>query len=223
MIVLRNLTKIFYSKGHKKIVADNLNAYFPSKTSIGLLGRNGAGKSTLLKMIAGTSGVTSGEILTDGTISFPIGFAGSFHPDMTGAQNTRFLARIYGIDADMLADYVADFAELGGHFFQPFRTYSSGMKSRLSFGVSMGLSFDTYLVDEITAVGDANFRKKSGAVFLDRMEKSGALFVSHSPSMMREMCTAGAVLEHGQLTYFDSIDDALAMHDENMQKKQVHD
>lgn len=223
MIVLRNLTKVFSNKGHRKIVANNLNACFPTNTSVGLLGRNGAGKSTLLKMIAGTSGPTSGEILSDGTISFPIGFAGSFHPDMTGAQNTRFLARIYGIDADLLAAYVADFAELGGHFFQPFRTYSSGMRSRLSFGVSMGLSFDTYLVDEITAVGDANFRKKSSAVFLDRLQTSGALFVSHSTSMLRELCTAGAVLEKGQLTYFDKIDDAIAMHDENMKMQPSHD
>ena len=106
MIVLRNLTKTFSHKGQKKVVADNLNALFPSKISVGLLGRNGAGKSTLLKMIAGTSGPTSGEILSDGTISFPIGFSGSFHPDMTGAQNTRFIARIYGIDADFLAAYV---------------------------------------------------------------------------------------------------------------------
>lgn len=219
MIVLRNLTKTFSHKGQKKVVADNLNALFPSKISVGLLGRNGAGKSTLLKIIAGTSGPTSGEILSDGTISFPIGFSGSFHPDMTGAQNTRFIARIYGIDADFLAAYVADFAELGQHFYQPFRSYSSGMKSRLSFGVSMGLSFDTYLVDEITAVGDASFKAKSRAVFLDRMQKSGALFVSHSTGMLREMCTAGAVLEGGHLTYFADIDDAIALHKENMTKK----
>jgi capsular polysaccharide transport system ATP-binding protein len=184
-----------------------------------LLGRNGAGKSTLLKLIAGTSGATSGEILTDGTISFPIGFSGSFHPDMTGAQNTRFVARIYGIDADLLAAYVREFAELGGHFFQPLRTYSSGMRSRLSFGVSMGLTFDTYLVDEITAVGDESFKKKSNAVFLDRMQRSGALFVSHSTGMLREICQSGAVLENGHLTYYDDITDAISAHNENMKRR----
>ena len=219
MNVLRNLSKSFSHKGHRKAVAKNINAVFPSKVSVGLLGRNGAGKSTLLKMIAGTSGPTSGEILTDGTVSFPIGFSGSFHPDMTGAQNTRFVARIYGIDADFLADYVADFAELGGHFYQPLRTYSSGMRSRLSFGVSMGLSFDTYLVDEITAVGDASFKSKSRAVFLDRMQKSGALFVSHSLGMIKEMCTAGAVLENGHLSYFDDVEDAIDLHNQNMKKR----
>lgn len=197
----------------------DLNAVFPSKVSIGLLGRNGAGKSTLLKLIAGTSAVTSGEILTDGTISFPIGFSGSFHADMTGAQNTRFVARIYGIDADLLADYVHEFSELGKHFFQPLRTYSSGMRSRLSFGVSMGLDFDTYLVDEITAVGDASFKDKSRTVFLDRMEKSGALFVSHSTGQLREMCQSGAVLEGGRLRYFEDIGDAITVHTENMKRR----
>ncbi len=219
MIVLRNLTKVFHRRGVRKVVVNNLNTVFPTNRSIGLLGRNGAGKSTLLKMIAGTSGATSGEVLTDGTISFPIGFAGSFHPDMTGAQNTRFVARIYGIDADLLADYVRNFAELGSHFHQPIRTYSSGMRSRLSFGVSMGLSFDTYLIDEITAVGDASFKKKSRTVFLDRMEKSGALFVSHSTGMLRDMCESGAVLEDGNLSFFDNIDDAIDLHLHNMNKR----
>ncbi|MFT5064425.1 MAG: capsular polysaccharide transport system ATP-binding protein [Yoonia sp.] len=120
MIVLRNLTKIFHRRGVRKVVVNNLNTVFPTKRSIGLLGRNGAGKSTLLKMIAGTSGATSGEVLTDGTISFPIGFSGSFHPDMTGAQNTRFVARIYGIDADLLAAYVRDFANWGAIFTNRF-------------------------------------------------------------------------------------------------------
>ncbi|MFT4742098.1 MAG: capsular polysaccharide transport system ATP-binding protein [Yoonia sp.] len=219
MIVLRNLTKTFHGRGFNKVVVDNLNTVFPSKRTIGLLGRNGAGKSTLLKLIAGTSGATSGEILTDGTISFPIGFSGSFHPDMTGAQNTRFVARIYGIDADLLAAYVREFAELGGHFFQPLRTYSSGMRSRLSFGVSMGLTFDTYLVDEITAVGDESFKKKSNAVFLDRMQRSGALFVSHSTGMLREICQSGAVLENGHLTYYDDITDVISAHNENMKRR----
>jgi capsular polysaccharide transport system ATP-binding protein len=216
MIVLRNLTKTFILEGHRKTVLHNVNAVFPTGISIGLLGRNGAGKSTLLEMIAGTADITSGEILSDGSISFPVGFAGSFHPDMTGAQNTRFVARIYGVDSDALIDYVADFAELGGHFHLPLRSYSSGMRSRLAFGVSMGLSFDTYLIDEITAVGDAQFKKKSQAVFHDRMSRSGAIFVSHSPQTLRDMCQAGAVLENGVLSYYDRIDDAIAHHARNM-------
>lgn len=216
MITLRNLTKTFVLSGQRKTVLNRVNMVFPTGVSVGLLGRNGAGKSTLLELIAGTADATSGEVLSDGSISFPVGFAGSFHPDMTGAQNTRFVARIYGVDSDALADYVADFAELGGHFHLPFRSYSSGMRSRLAFGVSMGLSFDTYLIDEITAVGDAQFKKKSQAVFADRMSRSGAIFVSHSPQTLRDMCQAGAVLENGALTYYDRIDDAITHHARNM-------
>jgi len=216
VIVLRNVTKTFVLNGQRKTVLDNVSAVFPSRVSVGLLGRNGAGKSTLLRMIAGSVDLTSGEILSNGKVSFPVGFAGSFHPDMTGAQNTRFVARIYGVDTDALIDYVADFAELGQHMFLPVRSYSSGMKSRLAFGVSMGISFDTYLIDEVTAVGDAAFRKKSQEVFKDRMTSAGAVFVGHSTSQMREMCQAGAVLEAGRLFYYDDIEEAIEHHLRNM-------
>ena len=217
MIVLQNLTKTFVMRGQRKTVLDNVNAIFPTKVSVGLLGRNGAGKSTLLQMIAGTTNPTSGQILTDGRISFPVGFAGSFHPDLTGAQNTRFVARIYGVDTDALSEYVQDFAELGAHYHLPIRSYSSGMRSRLAFGVSMGLQFDTYLIDEVTAVGDVNFRRKSEAVFLDRMKRSGAVFVSHSTGMLREMCSAGAVLEAGTLSYFEDIEEAIELYISTME------
>lgn len=212
MIILRDLTKVYSLHGRQNVVADGINAVFPSRTSVALMGRNGAGKSTLLRMIAGTSDPTSGDILSDGTISYPVGFAGSFHPDLTGAQNTLFVARIYGADTDKLTAYVEDFAELGSHFHLPVRSYSSGMRSRLAFGVSMGLQFDTYLIDEITAVGDADFKRKSRTVFKERMKQAGSIFVSHSVRMMREMCDAGAVLENGRLTYYDDIEEALDRH-----------
>lgn len=216
MIILRNLTKVFEINGSKKIVADNINAVFPSGVSVGLLGRNGAGKSTLLKVIAGTSAPTRGEVLSDGEISFPVGLASSMHPDMTGAQNTRFVARIYGADTEATMAFVADFAELGDHFFLPVRTYSSGMKSRLSFGINMALQFDTYLIDEITAAGDAAFREKSRQVFKERMKLASAIFVSHSTPTLRQFCEAGAVLENGHLTYYDNIEDAIVHHERNM-------
>lgn len=216
MIRFENLTKRFVVKGYVKTVMENVSLTIPSKTSVALLGRNGAGKSTLLKMIAGTVDPTSGEILSSGTISWPVGFAGSFHPDMTGAQNTKFLARVYGIDTQALTDFVEDFAELGDHFRQPFRSYSSGMKSRLAFGISMGIKFDTYLVDEVTAVGDAAFKKKASAMFQDRMADAGAVFVSHSMGHVREMCDVGIVIENGQLTYHEDIREAIAHHESNM-------
>lgn len=216
MIKLENVTKTYVLNGRRKTVADNISAVFPTGSSVALLGRNGAGKSSMLRMISGTMLPTSGQILSTGTISWPVGFAGSFHPDLTGAQNTRFVARIYGVDTQDMADFVADFAELGQHFHLPFRTYSAGMKARLAFGVSMAVPFDTYLVDEVTAVGDQSFREKSNRVFNDRMRDASAIVVSHSLGMLKEICDAGAVLEDGHLTYYNDLQQAIDHHVRNM-------
>lgn len=222
MIVLRNLTKTFSMNGHRKTVADNLNAVFPSGVAVGLLGRNGAGKSTLLKLIAGTSSPTWGEVLSTGSISFPVGLASSLHNDLTGAQNTRFVARIYGADTESLMDWVEDFAELGQHFHLPVRSYSSGMKGRLSFGINMGLAFDTYLIDEVTAAGDAAFKKKSAEVFNARMENAGAIFVSHSMGQVRELCSAGAMLENGKLYYYEDVEEAIERYMVSLDPDRAH-
>lgn len=219
MIQLRALSKSFPARGGRKVIVENLTAVFPTGASVALLGRNGAGKSTLLKLIAGTIRPTSGQVLSTGSISYPVGFQGSFHPDLTGLQNTRFVARLYGVDSDALADFVEDFAELGAHFRMPFRSYSAGMKSRLSFGVSMGIPFDTYLVDEVTSVGDGAFRRKSIEMLDDRQKRAGAIVVSHSPLMIRRLCTAAAVLERGQLHFYDDVDEGLAHHEENLAHK----
>jgi capsular polysaccharide transport system ATP-binding protein len=141
MIELRNLNKDYIIEGKRKTIAKELNVVFPKGRAVALLGRNGTGKSTLLRMIAGTEDPSSGEIFSVGTISWPVGFAGSFHAELTGAQNVRFVARIYGVDTNDLVDYVRDFADLGQHFNLPFRTYSAGMRSRLAFGTSMGIYF----------------------------------------------------------------------------------
>ncbi len=216
MIELRNLTKAFHLDGQHKIVADDISARFPTGAAVALLGRNGTGKSTLLRMIAGTIQPTSGEILSTGTISWPIGFAGSFHADLTGAQNARFVARVYGVDTDALIAFVEEFAELGGHFHLPFSTYSAGMRARLAFGVSMGIPFDTYLVDEVTAVGDAAFRRKSSEVFRARLATAGAILVTHDMGVVRELCEIGAVMENGRLELFDDVDTAIRRHHQIM-------
>lgn len=216
MIAFRNLSKVFHLNGHRKVICENLNITFPARRSVALLGRNGAGKSTLMRMIAGTEDPTSGEIVSDGTISWPVGFAGSFHGELTGAQNAKFVARIYGMDTQEMVDFVEDFAGLGQHFRLPFRTYSSGMKSRLAFGVSMAIPFDTYLVDEVTSVGDQAFREKSTALFKARMANAGAFVVTHNMNMVRDMCDVGLVLENGQATYFDDIEAAIECHQENL-------
>ena len=217
MIRFEGLTKGFQVQGERKIVIDNLNMDLPTGMSLALLGRNGAGKSTLLKMVAGTMRPDAGRVVSDGTISWPVGFGGSFHGDLTGAQNIRFVARIYGVNTDSLEAFVEDFAELGKHFHMPVRSYSHGMRSRLVFGASMGIRFDTYLVDEVTAVGDAAFRRKSRAVFAERMKASSAILVSHDMNQVREFCDAGLVLEHGRLDYFEDLEAAIALHRKLMQ------
>ena len=214
MIEFRDISKGFWVKGAYYPVIRNLNLTLPTGRSLALLGRNGAGKSTLLNMVSGTMRPDTGEIISDGSISFTVGYSGSFHGEMTGVQNTRFVARVYGVDTDELVSFVEDFAEIGDHFHMPVRTYSSGMKSRLAFGVSMGIKFDTYLIDEATATGDKRFRVKSKTVFRERMKDASAIMVSHLMGDIRAFCDAGLVLHEGQIEVFDDVEDAIARHEE---------
>ena len=217
MIRLDNVWMSYHETGHRTVVAAGVDALFPDGVSVALLGRNGSGKSTMLRMIAGTQQPDIGTITTTGTVSWPVGFGGSFHNEMSGAQNTRFIARVYGVDTDELMEFVQGFANLGPQFHHPLRTYSSGMRSRLAFGISMGIKFDTYLVDEVTSVGDTDFKMKAKKVFAERMKDSAAIVVSHSKKMVRDMCDAGAVLENGTFTYYDDVRDAIAHHEWNME------
>lgn len=212
MIEFRSLTKGFYVRGEYTPILNGLNLLLPEGKSLALLGGNGAGKSTMLKLIAGTLRPDEGEILSDGLISWPVGQGGSFHRDLTGAQNTRFLARVYGIDCDELSDFVQDFAEIGQHFHMPIRTYSSGMRSRLTFGISMGIPFDTYLVDEVTAVGDARFKRKSKTVFRERIKAASAIMVSHSLPELKDFCDAALLLHQGKIHYFADLEEAVEHH-----------
>lgn len=216
MIQLQALSKTFEIPGGTHTVFRDLTLDLPPGRSLGLLGRNGAGKSTLLQIIAGTMQPTSGRVVRTGKISWPIGGANSFHPDMTGLQNTRFLARCYGVDSDSLSDFVEEFAQIGKHFHMPLRTYSAGMKSRLSFGVAMGIPFDTYLIDEVTGAGDKSFRARSKTVFRARMANADAIMISHDMADMRNFCNSGLILHQGELEYFDTIDAAIDRHEDLM-------
>jgi capsular polysaccharide transport system ATP-binding protein len=145
-----------------------------------------------------------------------MGFSGSFHPALTGAQNTRFVGRVYGRDTGALETFVQDFADLGAFYHLPVATYSSGMKARLAFAVSMGVDFDVYLVDEVIGVGDTAFRRKCAEAFRARMDRARLLMISHSAAMLRQFCDAGLLIEAGRLTFFESLDDAIAAHEANL-------
>lgn len=216
MIRLEHLSKSFHRDGVTRQVLREVSLTLPEVQGLAILGRNGAGKSTLLRLIAGTLQPDRGRIVSNQSISWPMGFSGGFHPALSGAQNTRFVARIYGRNVDDMIDFVQGFSELGEAWTMPFETYSSGMKARLAFAVSMGVDFDCYLVDEIIGVGDSAFRKKCQRMFRQRMGRAQVLMISHSPATLRQFCQAGLVLERGALTCHADISDALEHHEANM-------
>jgi len=215
MIKFKNVGKRFRIKGGYKVVLDNVNIELPSR-NIAVLGGNGAGKSTLLRMISGGERPSAGQIVCDKRISFPLGFAGSFNKALTGLENTLFVSRIYGKEIQEVVDYVKDFTELGEHLYQPVGNYSSGMRARLAFGVSLAMDFEIYLVDEITAVGDARFRARSKEAFKEKMESARILMVSHSMATLRDYCDSGLVLHAGKLIFYDDLEEAISEHGGNM-------
>ncbi len=217
MIKLDGVTKAYRYQGIPKYIARDISVTIPKGAKLALIGRNGAGKSTLMAMIAGNLNPDRGRISVAGAISWPIGLTGTIQGDLTGIQNVRFLGRIYGVDTDELVDFVGSFADLGLNYAEPVRSYSSGMRGRLAFGMAMGIRFDTYLIDEVTSAGDAAFRKTSNRLFEDRLANAGLIFISHVEGQMRERCTSAAVLEAGGLTLFDDVNDAIAQHHQNLQ------
>jgi capsular polysaccharide transport system ATP-binding protein len=212
MIQLNNVFKFYRHEGHTRIVLNHVSTVFDTTRSYGLLGVNGAGKSTTLRLIAGTELPNSGTVRRSVRVSWPLGFGGGFHYTMTGRENVHFVARLYGADIRKVIDFVEDFAELGDYIDVPYKTYSSGMMARLAFGLSMAIEFDVYLVDEVTAVGDARFQARCEEVFAARRKSAGLIMVSHSMSTIRGYCDCGGVLVDGQLIMFNSADKAIEMY-----------
>lgn len=211
MIKIENLHKRYHNHHGSDWVLKGVNIQIPSNVSVGLVGRNGAGKSTLLRLIGGMDSPDKGRIVTDSRISWPIGLAGGLQGSMTGRQNVRFVARIHGSEAtvDEVVCRVEEFAEIGSAFDEPVKTYSSGMRSRLNFGLSLAFDFDVYLSDEATAVGDRLFRAKATKAFRDRVGTASIIMVSHSEGILKDLCQAGIWLHQGQAFWYDDIGDAI--------------
>jgi capsular polysaccharide transport system ATP-binding protein len=208
MIQLENTYKYYKVEGHTKVVLNRISARFERGHSYGLLGVNGAGKSTTLRLIAGTELPDSGKIRRNVRVSWPMGFAGGFHPAMSGRENVKLVARIYAQDPRQVLDFVEDFAEIGDYIDAPIKSYSSGMMARLAFGMSMAVEFDCYLIDEILAVGDTRFQHKCKRAFEKRRQNADLIVVSHAMSTIMEYCDKGAVLVDGHLTMYDSVNEA---------------
>jgi capsular polysaccharide transport system ATP-binding protein len=213
MITLDHVTKSYATPHGIRTVLDDISCTFGERESVGVLGKNGAGKSTLLRMLGGAELPDFGEVLRSGRVSWPIGFGGGFATSLTGAENCRFAARIYDADVAEVIEKTREFAEIGHYFDMPIRTYSSGMKARLAFGLSMAIDFDVYLVDEVTAVGDRRFQKKCRDAFREREARSSVIIVSHQMKTIREYCSRCAVLWDGKLTFYDDLDEAQAAYD----------
>lgn len=218
MIRIENLSKSYPTPQGRHYVFKDLNIELPSGKSVAIIGRNGAGKSTLLRMIGGIDRPDIGRIITDSTISWPVGLAGGFQGSLTGRENVKFVARLYAT-CDELKEKVAfveEFAELGKYFDMPIKTYSSGMKSRLGFGLSMAFKFDYYLVDEVTAVGDARFKQKCAELFKERHKEASFLMVSHSLNSLKEFCDIALFAgRDNKIAYYQSVDDAIAAYKED--------
>ena len=176
---------------------------------VALLGRNGAGKSTLIKLIGGVEMPNSGKITRNMSISWPLGFAGGFQGSLTGYDNTRFISRIYQRDYVTIRQFVEDFTELGKQLKMPVKTYSSGMRARLAFALSLAIEFDCYLIDEIILVGDQNFQRKCNEeMFLKRNDRA-MIIASHQTELIRDFCNKAIILHHGEATVYDDIDLAI--------------
>lgn len=209
MIAAQHLTKRYKTKRGYHTVLDDVSFELPRGTNVGFLGRNGAGKSTLLRILGGAEAPTSGSVTRLGTVSWPIGFSGGFQGSMSGYDNLRFICRIYAADIDTVFQFVSDFSELGEYLYMPVMSYSSGMRAKLAFGLSMAIKFHYYLIDEITAVGDATFRKRCEEEFLKKKDRATLVVVSHSPATIRSYCDRVFVLDKARLIAFEDVEEGL--------------
>lgn len=213
MIVCKDLRKSYSHGGRRKHVLKGVDLVINQGDRIGLLGRNGAGKSTLIKLIGGVEMPTSGTITRHMSVSWPLGFAGGFQGSLTGYDNARFIARIYGRNYREIRQFVEDFTELGRQLRMPVKTYSSGMRARLAFALSLAIEFDCYLIDEIILVGDQNFQRKCQEEMFERRQERAMLVASHSPDFIRHFCNKALVIHNGEASLYDDVAEAIDTYD----------
>jgi len=212
VIEFKDVSKTYHIRKFEKHVFHNLNFRIEKGESIGICGANGAGKSTLMRLISGVEAPTTGTVTRTMSTSWPIGYGSCFQPSLTGADNARFIARVYGQPEEELLEFVQDFAQLGPYFWQPVMTYSAGMGARLAFGVSLAIHFECYLVDEVTGAGDERFRIRCEEALLHRRDTASLVMISHDPGALRQYCQKGAVVYGGALVFFDTIEEASEVH-----------
>ncbi|HEB5648162.1 TPA: ABC transporter ATP-binding protein [Mannheimia haemolytica] len=208
MISIRNVSKQYRTNNGWKTILKDINFELKKGEKVGILGRNGAGKSTLIRLMSGVEPPSTGTIERQMSISWPLAFSGAFQGSLTGMDNLRFVSRIYGADFDYVKSFTEEFSELGEYLYEPVKNYSSGMKARLAFALSLSIEFDCYLIDEVIAVGDARFAAKCKYELSEKRKDRSLILVSHSPASIKEYCDSAMVLEEGIMYTFDSIDNA---------------
>lgn len=214
MIQLSGITKKYSTRSGAVTVLRDLDLCVQSGERVGILGRNGAGKSTLIRLISGAELPTSGLVERTMSVSWPLAFGGAFQGSLTGYDNLRFICRIYGVDPDDKVEFVQEFSELGLFLWEPVKTYSSGMRARLAFALSMVIEFDCFLIDEIISVGDARFHEKCNHELFVKRGDRAMIIVSHDPGYIREHCNRATVLFDGQLHHLASVDEAFDFYHE---------
>jgi capsular polysaccharide transport system ATP-binding protein len=214
MIRLEHISKTYGTRSGPVRVMRDINLTIDKGERVGILGRNGAGKSTLIRLISGAELPTGGTIYRDMSVSWPLAFGGAFQGSLTGYDNLRFICRIYGVDPSDKVGFVEEFSELGIYLREPVKSYSSGMRARLAFAISMIVEFDCFLIDEIIAVGDARFHEKCNYELFTKRVDRAMIIVSHDPNYIREHCSRAAVLVDGQLHHPASLDEAFDFYHE---------
>lgn len=208
MISVEHVSKQYQMRGGMRTVLDDINFSLQKGEKVGILGRNGAGKSTLIRLISGAEPPTTGEIKRTMSISWPLAFSGAFQGSLTGMDNLRFICRIYNVDIDYVKNFTEEFSELGQYLYEPVKRYSSGMKARLAFALSLAVEFDCYLIDEVIAVGDSRFADKCKYELFEKRKDRSIILVSHSHSAMKQYCDNAMVLEKGHMYQFEDMDKA---------------
>lgn len=214
MIRVHGLSKSYLSKGKRIVVFEDLSFEIETGESVAILGRNGAGKSTLIRLLGGIDHPDRGKVETDQSLSWPVGLVGGFQGGLTARENIRFVSKIYASpgEEDHIIKFVQDFADIGVNFDRPFKTFSSGMRARVTFGLSMAFSFDVYLMDEVTAVGDQSFREKAKNLVQWRSEQSSFVMVSHNLWGLKLHCDRALVLHEGKITSHNSLEEGISLH-----------
>ncbi len=212
MIIFENVTKYFPTPQGKHYILKDVTLSLPGHKNIGVFGANGSGKSALMNLLAGVDFPNKGRIRVSGNVSWPLGLSG-YQGSMTGRENAAFICRVYGKSNAQVKEklrFIKDFSEIGEAFEMPLKTYSSGMRSKFSFAVSMAFDFDYYLIDELTSVGDKRFKDKCNAVFNEKKSRANFLFVSHNLNELKRQCDIGIFIKGGKIHVHHSIDDAIA-------------